>query len=685
MSNDQSSTFVRLGRQCYNAFRRAPAEGELDYSRSLTDSKSVYSSMISDVDVVHAALVSQDAVKDAGSPSISPRSTDAGCSTPSTHSSFGDAASTDSSASSESESEESNQGSLFSQNMMQTAGQQPTTMSVLNASTAMRVQVPMAALPNSRKIGDGARLQASPNSWAAQQKKRKGSFGGAGPDAEVVRNVRSVLNKLTPERFDSLYEKVVTTVQNPTHTAVLVREIFEKAIMQHIFIGMYVDLCVRLESDVRLGEASFRRILLGQCQCSFEELLFSDGSNGACPAGEEDEARMKCKHRAIGNVKLIGQLLVQAMLSSKLLLTCSEALLSEWRSCPEALESLACLLTVAGQKFDQADGWPMHRQLENVFSHVRFLSTAADVTPRIRYLLRDLLELRAAAWMDSKRATTSLSGPTRLEEVREDTATAIANAWRSDVRPQQVDKKMRKSDVRQPKAACNQSVTEPCVAVIAAALPVQSRKSRRSRGQAQAKGNANVSSTSPMHQSSTESLDHAVAAMLHAGVATSSQESQGNEAVTADKLVIAAPLPVQTAPFEKASFRRELVATLKELSSSHDVAAAVRRIRAQAVPVKFQATEFADMLVRAAEENRGPARRYAFAFIAGLGNGEHSAFDKEECINGIKSFFLEDFEALSEEVPKLASLLSSELVPTLRSVFPPQLLDGVFPKCLNAR
>merc|ERR1740117_1951452 len=132
---------------------------------------------------------------------------------------------------------------------MQT-GQQPTTVSVLDASTAMRVPngwqcaVPMAALPNSRKVGDGARLQASPNSWAAQQKKRKGSHGGAGPDAEVVRNVRSVLNKLTPERFDSLYEKVVMTVQNPTHTAVLVREIFEKAIMQHIFIGMYVDLCV---------------------------------------------------------------------------------------------------------------------------------------------------------------------------------------------------------------------------------------------------------------------------------------------------------------------------------------------------------------------------------------------------------------------------------------------------------
>jgi len=173
--------------------------------------------------------------------------------------------------------------------------------------------------------------------------------------------------------------------------------------------------------------------------------------------------------------------------------------------------------------------------------------------------------------------------------------------------------------------------------------------------------------------------------MLHVGVHGTSQESQCNDAVTADKLVIDAPLPVQTAPFEKASFRRELVATLKELSSSHDVAAAVRRIRAQAVPVKFQATEFADMLVRAAEENRGPARRYSFAFIAGLGNGEHSAFDKEECINGIKSFFLEDFEALSEEVPKLASLLSSELVPTLRSVFSPQLLDGVFPKCLNAR
>jgi hypothetical protein len=421
---------------------------------------------------------------------------------------------------------------------------------------------------------------------------------------------------------------------------------------------------------------------LGQCQSSFEELLASQGSGVACQGQDEDvieEARLKCKRRAIGNVKLVGQLLVQGMLSSKLLIACSEQLLAERWSCPEALESLACLLTVAGPKFDLASAWPLHSHLESVFQQIYQLSFSADVTPRIRCLLRDLLELRGAGWMDNKRATAAITGPMRLEEVRDDTATAENMQRRSDVRPQQSDTKVRKLTLQQHDADSNKSATQTCATNGFAVPGAQNRRTRRSRGQPKRRENQGTSEAPAQSQS----LDLAVEAILQT-IPIPVTESFCQESVT-HEAVSEEVLPLETRPFDKASFRRELVATMKELASSHDVPAAVRRIRAQNVPVSFQATEFADMLVRAAEESRGPARRYAFAFIAGLGNGDHSAFDKTECVNGIRSFFLEDFEALSEEVPKLASLLSSELVPTLRSVFPPALLDGVFPKCVHGR
>merc|ERR1719224_41135 len=57
-------------------------------------------------------------------------------------------------------------------------------------------------------------------------------------------------------------------------------------------------------------------------------------------------------------------------------------------------------------------------------------------------------------------------------------------------------------------------------------------------------------------------------------------------------------------PFEPKAFRKELVATLRELSALRNVARAVRRVRAQHVPEENQAAEFADLLTRAAEEPR---------------------------------------------------------------------------------
>jgi hypothetical protein len=170
------------------------------------------------------------------------------------------------------------------------------------------------------------------------------------------------LNKLTIEKFDSLYEQLATCgVSTPEHIKILMREVFEKATVQHHFIAMYADLCVRLEADPRLAPAlgaageptSFRHLLLHQCQVAFEQLLeprAEDANEGdLCPEAKEEQEALR-KRRALGNVKFVGQLMVRGMLSSRLLVACSDALLRGQTTCPEALESLAALLTVAGKK-----------------------------------------------------------------------------------------------------------------------------------------------------------------------------------------------------------------------------------------------------------------------------------------------------------------------------------------------
>lgn len=139
-------------------------------------------------------------------------------------------------------------------------------------------------------------------------------------------------------------------------------------------------------------------------------------------------------------------------------------------------------------------------------------------------------------------------------------------------------------------------------------------------------------------------------------------------------------------PFETKMFRKELVATLRELSALRNVARAVRRVRAQRVPEANQAAEFADLLTRAAEEPRGAIRRLWWAFAAGLGAGvdapNGSAFTPEACEAGMQAFFQDTFPDLCEEIHRLPVAAKAELVPTLRTVFPEQVMVAVLPAML---
>jgi len=143
------------------------------------------------------------------------------------------------------------------------------------------------------------------------------------------------------------------------------------------------------------------------------------------------------------------------------------------------------------------------------------------------------------------------------------------------------------------------------------------------------------------------------------------------------------PIKEREGPFEIKLFRKELVATLRELSVLRNVSRAVRRVRAQNVPEEFQAAEFADLLTRAAEEPRGGTRRLWWAFAAGLGAGVHapdgSAFSLTECQAGLQIFFQDTYPGLCEEIHRLPVAAKAELVPTLQYVFPNEVMEEVLP------
>jgi len=222
---------------------------------------------------------------------------------------------------------------------------------------------------------------------------------------KTERQVKSILNKLTWEKFDTLYVQLLDHCKVPDSTVrasvidIIARELFKKATMQHNFIKLYADVCSRLEADLKKNklEVNFRRNLLEQCQQSFSLYLQPPTIAEGLGYDEHYEELVKYKTKMIGNVKFIGYLLKSSMLAAKILFTCTEELVAIGSS--EALETLCAFLETVGSTFDKAD-WAGYERLQRVFLEVELFSKDSQKSARIRCLLQDLLDKRKAKWKE---------------------------------------------------------------------------------------------------------------------------------------------------------------------------------------------------------------------------------------------------------------------------------------------
>lgn len=491
--------------------------------------------------------------------------------------------------------------------------------------------------------GGSMKLVASPNSWGAQQIK----IARAGPtqsDEEIVRGVKSILNKLTLEKFDALYEKLINCgIRNDGHIKLLVHEIFEKACLQHSFVDMYADLCVRFEqwlgSDkTDISSTEFRRILLNQCQASFEDTA-APAIDDSMDEEERFEAASRHKQRVLGNVRLIAALLTRGILAPRVLLSVCQTLLKD-SSASESLESLAVFLTNVGPTFDDKE-WPYYSQLCSVFDDVQGLTKNKDVAPRLRFLLQDVMELRATKWADKKKATKKNEGPMKLKEVQQQALKEEKAQMQAANQSQKTSKKTGKDlSLKDLKAVC-------------ASKPVILKANQADKKQ--------KTDSEPK-----KAVVLAPRSSLPPAKVAAPESPQKKE--------------VENAPFDLRTFRRQLNEILKELGATRDTVSAFRRLGGFQVPLKFQTTEFANLLTRIAEERCSASRRVMFAFCASLAG---KTFDRDMCADGIKSFFDDVYEDLCEEVPRLPEILKTELVPTMRATIDVNKLNKILPASLK--
>uniref|UniRef100_A0A4W6DD09 Eukaryotic translation initiation factor 4 gamma 3 n=1 Tax=Lates calcarifer TaxID=8187 RepID=A0A4W6DD09_LATCA len=283
-------------------------------------------------------------------------------------------------------------------------------------------------------VNDDIQLKKSENAWKPGMKRE-----GLAEDPEtqrtqeLFRKVRSILNKLTPQKFNQLMKQVTDlTIDTEERLKGVIDLVFEKAIDEPSFSVAYGNMCRCLATlkvpmtDKPNTTVNFRKLLLNRCQKEFEKDKVDDvvferkqkELDSAASATERErlqeeleEAKDKARRRSIGNIKFIGELFKLKMLTEAIMHDCVVKLLKNHDE--ESLECLCRLLTTIGKDLDFEKAKP---RMDQYFNQMEKIVKERKTSSRIRFMLQDVIDLRLHNWV-SRRAD---QGPKTIEQIHKE-------------------------------------------------------------------------------------------------------------------------------------------------------------------------------------------------------------------------------------------------------------------------
>jgi len=521
------------------------------------------------------------------------------------------------------------------------------------------------------------KVEVSEDSWMAQQVARRNSSQSSDDEivneSDVMRTVRSILNKLTIEKFATLFQKLITCgIKRKAHVSALMTEVFEKAAMQHHFINMYADMCVRLCSHfgdcpvVDEPHMNFECVLMESYEAFSSTYLSLPADFESLD--EEDRLMMerKMKMQKLGVMKFLGALLVRHMLNAKIFFDTCQSLLVQ--ASPESLELLAALLTMVGPHWDSSE-WSEFAKLSAVFAKVQEIVKTPGVNRRACFLLKDLLELRSAGWRDLKPKLAE--APSTLKKVAE--AQAAEQKVKSPPQPRSQDRMSRLQSICQRKNSSEVSsrtsskqespslvrLTKICQSKSCSSpKPLEQQVPSRDVDLCYSGRNCRWSGCQYSHPHG-RLVDEVDAVPLPKQAPASppakkSSEQEGSIVQQVGKV---------KKRFRKNTCRKEITEILEQLRDSRDMHKAAVRIASMAVPASKQGEEFSFMLTLMIQEACSHARKTFFEMAASLFT--EGIWMQSALTTGLETVLDSGCSELEQKVPNLSKIMWEELHPVI--------------------
>jgi translation initiation factor 4G len=246
----------------------------------------------------------------------------------------------------------------------------------------------------------------------------------------------AILNKLSVETFDKLSDQFLNIgMETEAIMGRVVDLIVSKAQMEEHFCFMYADLCKKITEKwvseelseeqqaaaaataaavtgggghgddttgfnglPDLGKA-FRVRLLSRCQEEFQqdrEAAIQAIHALELPIDEQEERLYILKKRYTGHMRFIGEIYMKDLLKPSRVYSSIEELLHSRDE--EKLACLMKLLQTVGKKLEAYDVKKKKAKVMKYFNEIQILSTDHQLSTKIRFGFKDLIEMRGNNW-----------------------------------------------------------------------------------------------------------------------------------------------------------------------------------------------------------------------------------------------------------------------------------------------